>query len=291
MFDYTSSLDKIKLTHYVKFKEAPDKPKARCTFEYIDTVMTYEFGLHSEGWDVPNHIARNRYTIHRIYHEIKTDGTIDRDTSLYTAYNYVTSNFRMKREQVLIEFNPNKSLHLFMRFIAYYDVKDVEIHKFDVAFDFRGLSRSLVGYDTRCDVMTYGTQCNNTLYIAPKTKDSGRVKVYQKDVERGDSEKRLRVEITLKTDFDAKAMVERLSTLHYHHRTEFDTSSDAMLYLLTQSIPWEREIALNLMSPVTRRKYKRLLANVTSYVPLLNLTPDQFDALVSSLLAPYRAYL
>lgn len=288
-FEFHSSLDKIKLTHYVKFLDAPDQPRARCTFEYIDAVMMHEYGLHADGWDVPTHVARNRYTTHRVYHNVKPDGTIDFDTSLYVAFNYVTSSYRMKREQVLIEFNPNKSLHLFNLFTCYYDVKDVEIHKFDVAFDFPNLRRSLVGYYTRCDVMTYGTQDNNTLYIAPKTKDSGRIKVYQKDVERGDLNKRLRVEISLRNDFDASAMVDRLSTLHYHHRTEFQASTnDPLLYLLLQAPPWERDNALALMSRHTRQKYRKILEEVSSFVPLLELSPEQFQTLVDDLLAIYR---
>lgn len=288
MFDYRSSLDKIKLTHYVRFREAPNNPRKKCSFEYIDTIMTYHFGLHADGWEIQPHLARQRYSMHRVYYPMNADGTYNKDCSLYVAYNFVTSAYRIKRTQVLIEFNPNKSFHLYNQFCAYFDINDTEIHKFDIAFDFPNLSRHLVGYNTQCDVMTYGAQGNSTLYIAPKTKASGRVKVYQKDLERGDKEKRLRVEITLRDDYDSKSMVDRLSSLHYHHRTEHLVSNDAMLYLLAQSVPWERDIALNMMSPNTRKKYRALLDEMHTYPKLLDLTPDALDAIVGELVTPYN---
>lgn len=288
MFDYRSSLDKVKLTHYVRFRESPNDPRKKCSFEYIDAVMTHHFGLHADGWEIPPHMARQKYMMHRVYYAMNADGTYNKDCSLYVAYNFVTSSNRYKRNQVLMEFNPNKSLSLYGEFCAYFDIHDTEIHKFDVAFDLPNLSRHLVGVHTRCDVMTYGCQGNSTLYIAPKTKSSGRIKVYQKDVERGDNDKRLRVEITLRKDYDSKSMVERLSSLHYHHRTEHLVSNDAMLYLLAQSVPWERDIALNMMSPNTRKKYRALLDDMDTYPKLLDLSPEEFDTIVCDLVTPFN---
>lgn len=288
-FNYRSSLDKIKLTHTVKFREAPNDASKRCTFEYACMQMMFFYGLVEDGYDIPDEKCYNKYAHHRVFYRKNDDGTTCYDGGLYVAYHYVDRNYRKNDRMVLMEFNPNKCLWMYEAFCTFFDIKTTTIHKFDVAFDFPDLKRSLVGYSTRCDVMTYGTQDNNTLYIAPKTKDSGRIKVYQKDVERGDQDRRLRVEITLRTDFDAKAMVDRLSTLHYHHRTEFETSSDPLLYLLLQAPPWERDNALALMSRNTRQKYRKILGEVTSFVPLLELTSEQFQCLVDDLLAPYRA--
>lgn len=288
MFEYRSSLDKIKLSHTVTFREAPNDPTKRCTFEYICAQMLFFYGYSEDGYDIPEEKCYNKYAHHRVFHRKNDDGTICNDGGLYVAYRFVDRGYHINDRIVLMEFNPNKSLRMYLEFCNYFDIKTTTIHKFDVAFDFPNLRRSLVGYNTRCDVMTYGTQDNNTLYIAPKTKESGRIKVYQKDVERGDTEKRLRVEITLRRDFDAKAMVERLSTLHYHHRTEFETSSDPWLYLLLQAPPWERDNALSLMSKPTRLKYKHLLDDVDSFVPLFDLSPEQFQSIVDDLLDFYR---
>lgn len=288
MFDYRSSLDKIKLSHTVKFREAPNDPTKRCTFEYICMQMMFFNGYVEDGYDIPDEKCYNKYAHHRVFYRKNDDGTICRDGGLYVAYHYVDRGYHINDRIVLMEFNPNKCLDMYISFCAYFDIKTTTIHKFDVAFDFPNLRRSLVGYNTRCDVMTYGTQDNNTLYIAPKTKESGRIKVYQKDVERGDTEKRLRVEITLRNDYDAKAMVDRLSTLHYHHRSEFEVSSDPWLYLLLQAPPWERDNALSLMSINTRGKYKKMLSEAESFVPLFEITPEQFQKVVNDLLAFYR---
>ena len=186
---------------------------------------------------------------------------------------------------VLIEYNPNKpgaKIYDYLRQTFF--LKIVEIVSCDLAFDIIGASRSDVLVKTACDIMTYGKQSNNTLYIAPKQDQSGRVKVYQKDKERENNgvtiDKTLRIELTVKKDilsapcivgsnahYTDKAEVALLRCCEHlnavHIKTAAEATEDWKVYALAHLSPEDLSQCLGLMSKATRGKYRDLATEVS----------------------------
>lgn len=293
MFNYRSSLDKIKLKLCVRTRrhEYGIMKGQRPHLEYVlDFAMKRDY--FADGYDIPGFKARKGACLkNRIYHKRIDSVSYDKDTSLFVGYDYSPSLNVIKRDTIVVEFNPNKSLDMFNNLMEYFDMVDGEILSYDVAFDFDDLDRYNVMVFGKYDLMTIGDNSSNTLYVSPKEKGSGRIKVYQKDVERQskgvDLKKTLRIECSFKRTYDAPDIVNRLSSLYYHHETERLVSMNAMEFLFLNAPPSLRKQALSLMSSATRAKYNKLSWQQGATPLFETLGVDELNGIIKGLLAPY----
>lgn len=209
----------------------------------------------------------------------------------YISEHY-NGDFKEQREQptrFLIEYNPNKNASLI--YDAFCDVfvfRIIEILSCDLAYDVLEADARDIYIDTKCDVMTYGKVTNRTLYIAPKEDRSGRVKIYQKDLEREtkgkELEKTLRIEVTLKGSFlsdktiysSHPSTLEQLTKAVEHlnavkiKKTASDTD-DWKLYALSHLSPEDLAKCLGMMTAPTRRQYKQCVCDSTYYTLELDI--------------------
>lgn len=209
------------------------------------------------------------------------------------------SSYKPNAKLCLIEFNPNKKSKLIFEYLVYkYALKVEEIKSCDVAFDIQNVTINRLFVDTRCDVMTYGNVTNYTTYIAPKARN-GRVKIYQKDIEReivGEKlEKTLRIEVSCKGDYvdwdtiynkdltEIEKAVKNLNSVRW--LIIDDNLNEAAVLLLVNADTQIRKNALNAMSINTRAKYKKILCE---YSESLNLELFQFVNILEELLRPYK---
>lgn len=279
---YQTSIDKIKL------KAKPQRLKHFKRPSSITTYLTY--GKQPSFIEIKQENFDNfRPYQYRYSFTLGVKG--ESEGFLYVAewYNGDYQNPSGKPDQVLIEYNPNKSGQKIYDHLRHtFFLKLIEIVSCDLAFDIVGARRSDVLVRTACDVMTYGKQSNNTLYIAPKQDQSGRVKVYQKDKEReGKGEaiaETLRIEITIKKDilstrfivgtdehYTDKADVALLRCCEHlnaiHIKTAADATEDWKVYALEHLSAKDLSHCLGLMFKATRGKY-RDLATDASYETL-----------------------
>lgn len=290
MLEFSPSIDKLKLRLRPAFRKvtyghlAGEKANIRYLVEWLRNQS--EVCVRKE-WDVPHHSCRNA-----CMHHIVLGLTSDRDASFYIGYDYVTLDTRLHSDVVYVEYNPNKSSRLWYLFCSHVETfRTIDVVSFDLAFDFPNLDRNFVGYRGSCDTMTYGTTNNSTLYIAPRTHESGRVKVYQKDIERSSKNvamtKTLRIEISCKQSYDCALLVRRLNSLYYFHKTEqLELCDDPFLYLLLSAPPWDVDRALSLCASQKRAKYRKLLAQAGYDTPLFCLEDTTLATLIDALLAP-----
>lgn len=293
MFEYRSSLDKIKLKMHVRTRRhiygimKGQRPHLEYIFEF---AMKRDYA--SDGYDIPMYKARKGTCLcNRVYHKRIDDVSYDKDTSLYVGYNYSPSLNVISQNTIVVEFNPNKSLDMFNDMMEYFDLVDSEVLSYDVAWDFAGLDRYNVMVFGKYDLMTIGDNSTNTLYVSPKEKASGRIKVYQKDVERHKKgvnfDKTLRIECSFKRKYDAPDIVNRLSSLYYHHETERLESMSAMEFLFLNASPSLRKQALSLMGSQARAKYNKLSWQQGASPLFQTLGTDELNDTIERLLAPY----
>lgn len=293
MFEYRSSLDKIKLKMQVRTRRhlygimKGQRPHLEYIFEF---AMKRDY--YYDGYDIPMYKARKGSCLrNRVYHKRLGGGSYDKDTSLYVGYDYSPSLNVIRQDTIVVEFNPNKSLDMFNNMMEYFDCVDSEVLSYDVAFDFDGLDRFNVMVFGKYDLMTIGDNSTNTLYVSPKEKASGRIKVYQKDVERHKKgvniEKTLRIECSFKRKYDAADIVNRLSSLYYHHETERRVSMNAMEFLFLNAPPSLRKQALTLMGSQARAKYNKLSWQQGATPLFRTLGADELNETIQRLLAPY----
>lgn len=204
-------------------------------------------------------------------------------------YNGDYSSQKESPDHFLIEYNPNKSgAKIYEVFCNTFIFTIVRILSCDLAYDVSNASVSDVLLDTKCDVMTYGKTYNKTLYIAPKEDRSGRVKVYQKNIEReskGEAiEKTLRIEVTLKGEFLDEPVIylnhsktyEQLTKAVEHLNSvkikrETPESDDWKVFALTQLSPENLTKCLAMMSSTPRAKYRKLINESTYYTLEIDL--------------------
>ena len=267
---YTVSIDKIKLKMRIcRVKGFVNRPSIHTHFFYGKLPTVFEVKTLAEDDFRP---FRYRYS-YTITMKGETEG------ALYVAehYNGDYKDSKQKPYQVLIEYNPNKSGDIIYSYVkGTFFLKVVDIVSCDLAFDILGATRADCLVRTACDVMTYGKLSNNTLYISPKQEHSGRVKVYQKDIERADKgvtlEKTLRIEVSIKSDIlstnrivgtDAhytdraeQALLrccEHLNAVHV--KTAAEQGEDWKVYALSQLSPDALSHCLSLRSAPTKRRY------------------------------------
>ena len=261
--DFSVSVDKIKIKGKFKtkhYKDFPHKTKVSlwCTYclpTWIECIKEFPENFHP---------FKYRWSF-----VLRCKG--DNEGVFYISEWY-NGDFKESREcpdKFLIEYNPNKSgAKIYEEFCNNFIFRITDIVSCDLAFDIPNVDISSVRLDTRCDVMTYGKTNNATYYIAPKEDESGRVKVYQKDVEREtkgkDFAKTLRIEVSLKGDFLST------KTIHLNHEKTYQQLSKAVEHLNSVKIKqgaastddW-KVLALSLLSPEDLQKCFSLMDRKT----------------------------
>lgn len=232
----------------------------------------------------------------------------DTEGVLYIAYHY-NGEFRDQREkpeQFVIEYNPNKSAaRIFQNFVELFRFEITEIISFDLAYDVEGTTARDVLLDTKCDVMTYGKTDNKTLYIAPKEKGSGRVKIYTKSKEREqkqgiDMPDTLRIEVSIKCkELNLSAIylsgktIEHLEKVTNHLnsvkiKTPSPVSDDWKAFALSKLSPEDFQKCLGMMTAKTKRKYKDL--NFAEDYYTLNIDIATVCEHIITVLTPWRRW-
>ena len=257
--DFSYSVDKIKIKGKFKtkhYKDLPHKTKISlwieyCLPEFIECTKEFPENLHP---------FRYRWSF-----VLRCKG--DNEGAFYISewYNGDFKEAKESPDRFLIEYNPNKSGALiYAEFCNNFIFRITDIVSCDLAYDIPNADIKDVFLDTRCDVMSYGKTCNSTLYVAPKEDESGRVKVYQKDLEREskgkDLEKTLRIEVTLKGDYLST------KTIHLSHQKTIEQLTKACEHLNSVKIKqgaassddW-KVLALSLLSPEDLQKCLALM--------------------------------
>ena len=303
----------------MKYKNAAvsiDKIKLICSLISLRGVI---FTIQSiDRWisfNLPNWIELCNESInysafkYRYSYSLRVKGTKEGTLFLCYYYNGDFRNQSAKPYQMLIEFNPNKEGNLiYKRLALYFNFTILEIKSFDLAFDIPNATVNDVIISTRADIMSYGTTLNRTYYIAPKCKGSGRVKIYDKTIEREKHDitisQLLRIECSFKlpelsyntvhlTDSLKKELdtcCSHLNSIHVLSRASPDTWE---LYCLKRLNEDDRLKAFSLMSFNTRKKYKELLSNDNTDYCSLDIDITSLLSLINTLLIPYtkRMYI
>ncbi len=270
--DFFVSIDKIKLKGKLnrRFKaHFPHRNKINlwCDYglpEWIECINSYE-----------NCFTPFKY---RYCYTLRNKGDIEGSFTIFEWYNGDIADCKQKPENFMIEYNPNKSgAKIYKEFCNQFLFEIVDISSFDIAFDIENKSIDDIMIQSTCDIMTYGKLANKTLYIAPKEKGCGRVKVYNKAKEREnvgqDLPDTLRIEVTIKNSslarntiylhgkdlVDLEKICDRLNSVKIKARDK--PSTDWKLYALTQLAPDELQKCFNMMASETRAKYKKQLYN------------------------------
>lgn len=227
--------------------------------------------------------------LNRVYGQYRHSITVrygDEEGWVFIRWCSVSRSNHMNERCIRMEFNPNKT-SLGDDILRMCKVKVQTLHSLDVAFDFTGKrAENVILNSGREDFMVYGANGVYTQYLAPKAR-SGRVKVYQKDVERakvGQSMKSplLRIEVTVnggdiipkrglrvtdKMRMDWADAESRLGRLRY----KGGETDDAFLFLLKAVDEETRKEALHMVGSQKRAKYRALLLDVC------NVLADSWD--------------
>ncbi len=243
---------------------------------------------------------------YRFSYTLRVKGEKEGSFFICEHYNGDFRNQRQEPHAFLIEYNPNKSgSKIFEEFKNYFVFKITEIVSIDIAYDLPNVSVHDIFVDTKCDVMTYGKTLNFTTYISPKEDSSGRVKIYQKDIEREvkgvDLSRTLRIECSLKGKFltydtfygDDKTFTElekcvgRINSVKIKQLD--NTVQDWKLYALSRLTPFEFKICLSKMASATRTKFKKQLLENCYYD--LGLDIFILTKQISELLEEYKRWV
>lgn len=290
--DFSYSLDKIKLCGKIirsKHKWIPNFSWVHCWAEYLSYHSDIEIK------DVQTSFAPFRY---KYAYVLQRRGEKDGSFFIAEGYNGDLKETRPSPDRFQVEYNPNKSgAYIWQKFCDSFIFYLTDIKSIDIAYDIPDTSINDVFLDTKCDVMTYGKSFNSTYYISPKQRESGRVKIYQKDIENASfKENTLRIECTLKGSWlsfppynDDKSREELMRCVEHLNAVKvrkysFDTN-DWKLYALSLLSQKELTSVLGKMSFNTRTKYFKELS--PSY-DFLNLDALTFITHISNLLKPYE---
>ena len=242
--------------------------------------------------------------MYRFSYTLRVKGDTEGSFTLMEWYNGDYRDGKEKPEQFTIEYNPNKSgSRIYKEFCYQFIFKLTDIVQFDLAYDIPGAKASDIIIDTRCDIMTYGKTYNKTTYISPKEDDSGRIKIYDKRIERESQgisiEDTLRIEITIKgkilstkgtlyvndTNIDIYSrLVDRLNSVKI--KTQSEDAEDWKVYALSCLTPEQFQKCLGMMSKNIRSNYKKKIENSTYYTLGLDVTTLALHLLTA--LAPWQ---
>lgn len=298
--DFLVSIDKIKLkgklkkgvkVHYPHF----DRIEHWCNYglpKWCECIKAVEncFALMT---------YRNSYSL-----KVKED-----EEGVFYIASWYNGEYKEQRERpynFLIEYNPNKSgERIYKEFCQKFLFVLTEICSFDLAYDIPNATTQDVIIDTKCDIMTYGKTSNKTIYIAPKEKRSGRIKVYTKSIERQahgeEMPDTLRIEASIKCrglDFNSinlsARVIEELTKVVEHINSvkikeKASNSDDWKVYALSHLTPEDLEKCLSLMAQASKVKYKKLITGDNYY----NLSLDIATLVnqVSNLLTSWKERL
>jgi len=252
--DFSYSVDKIKIKGKFKTKHYNDFPHKTKVSLWVEFCLPDWCECIKE---FPECLRPFKY---RWSFVLRCKGDTEGVFYISEWYNGDFKEAREYPDRFLIEYNPNKSgARIYQEFCDNFIFRITDIVSCDLAYDIPNADIGDVLLDTRCDVMTYGKTSNATYYIAPKEDESGRVKVYQKDVERetkGKSlEKTLRIEVTLKGDYLSS------KTIHLTHTKTVEQLTKAVDHINSVKIKqgaastddW-KVLALSLLSPEDLQK-------------------------------------
>lgn len=254
----------------------PILDKVRFTFKCkgIDDFLLLEKILSHNGYTRPNDIVYN-LSINKFYHNV---WYLKGESTIYIGHGFNSyDNYRDFGLGVL-EFNPQKTSYFLVKNLETV-AKPKEVKRFDIASDFENRTFANLVYQTRADVMTYGTTSNYTLYIAPKSR-SGRVKIYRKDLERKNDKQppTIRVEMSVNNScVDYVTHAERLCGIGF-----LDATPDERLLL---HVPDDiRRAYLASVSRPTRLKMQKALR---TNADMINIDAMELQARCEQLLLPY----
>lgn len=254
----------------------PILDKVRFTFKCkgVDDFVFLEKILVHNGYTRPNDIFYN-LSINKFYHNVwYTKG----ESTVYIGHGF--NSFENYRDFGLgvMEINPQKTAYFLLKKLMTV-AKPFEVKRFDIASDYENQTFANLVYQTRADVMTYGTTSNYTLYIAPKSR-SGRVKIYRKDLERKNDNQPpiIRVEMSVnKSCVDYVSHAERLCGIGFLVATPDE--------LLLAHVPDDiRRAYLASVSRPTRTKMQKALR---FNADMINIDAMELQALCEHLLLPY----
>lgn len=219
--------------------------------------------------------------------------TTPEGNTLYLAYwwNGGFTETKSQEEAFKVEFNPNKDAYAIWRaFADYLNPTLKKISKFDIAIDLQGYTINDVYITTKAEQMHYCGDGAVTLYIAPKEKRSGRIKIYDKTKEQAKQGKSipqtLRVEATAKIgeEFGTTLKEEELKKINRHLQdiTLYPpTNGDITLAMLLYMPPYKREELYTQMAKATRAKYRALIRELTEEYKLPTVTQEDLNELLS----------
>ena len=289
---YDYSLDKIKFTgRLIRF--------SALTF-YVDDAPRFLTFLHHSQFELINEYTSYKVSTYRYNFVIRKKNEIEGSLYFGCFYNgdYRESSFQPDR--IVVEFNPNKSgLFVYEWLLSKIHFHILDIKTFDVAFDVPNYSTRDIKIFTASDKMSYGNNTATTYYIAPKSRNSGRVKVYDKHIER----KKLGIDIpdTLRIECSFRALgLDYLTvTLTDDLFTELSRAcnninsvyirgqpiiNDFVGYMLDRMTDSDCNTALSMMSYNTKQKYKNV---IKSHYENLNIDVPQLIIIIQKLLEPY----
>lgn len=282
MDNVTISIDKI------KFSVAPSPDVNHKVVTYEETLWR----LQNAGFHVETEPPRFAINSYRNAAKIQTP----KGNTLFLAWHWNGGyeDSKQKPEYASIEFNPNKDAYAIWRLISEYMLLHVrKVSKYDIAIDIPNKRINDVYITTQAEQMHYIGNGAVTLYIAPKEKASGRIKIYDKTKERAKAGENipqtLRVEATAKVldDCTTELRPEELARINRHIQDvtiEPETYGDTTLEMLLYMPPYKREAIYAKMAKATRAKYRKLIREATEAAKLPIITPET----LATLLAEYQ---
>lgn len=257
---YTPILDKVRFTYKCK--------------RGVDDFLTIERILAKKGYSKPKDVVYNVNANKFFYNTwyVKDESTV------FIGQGFNSFGGSRDLNTGVLEINPQKtSFFLTKELLTVAKPKDVK--RFDVACDYQNRTFADLVYQTRADVMTYGTLANYTLYIGPKSR-SGRVKIYRKDLERkADSQVPImRVEMSINNICaDYVAHAERLSNIGFL----ISTPENMLLAHVSEDI---RRAYIASVSRPTRLK---ALKQLSFEADMINIDAFELHTRCEKLLLPY----
>ena len=271
LFSY--SLDKIKLTG-----ELIKKPRGDMTF-YYNKIRSWCENLPYFIVCVKSYENNLNFLQYRYMYVLRHRDSAEGSFVISEWYNGDYHSQADKPKYFMIEYNPNKEgAKIWQTFCQLFCFKLREIKKLDIAYDVPGYTMADVFIRSDCDLMSYGRALNQTRYISPKDNRSGRIKVYNKALERGDNNDRVRIEASIRgcdipfrigkdTFFLSKSdalntCVEHLNSVilrkSSYHGDDWKTL--ALSFLTDEQL----NKCLSLMGSQARAKYRALLCDIPS---------------------------
>ncbi len=300
--------------NYGFFSYSLDKVKIQCKFIHGKTcfspfsfLLKLLFHWKYKNIFVDKHPQSSCANSYRYSYSISFKS--DLESTFYFAY-YWNGGYRSEQREdpnrFIIEYNPNKAgskiFDIFSRSVPFVIT---EIKSFDIAYDIPDALPQDCVIDSQCDIMTYGKKDNSTIYISPKEQKSGRIKIYNKRIERSihgvSIADTLRIECTFKklsffdnsstiTENEMKELIKcanRLNSVDIKKWSK-DNYNDWLSYALIHLSPEHLRNCLSLMPRNTRSRYKNKIFSETYYN--LNLDAITLFLHIVNCLAPFRDY-